>query len=169
MPSDRRSQHSEMAFVCFFVTAALQAKLRQCATAADMQLLMCGVHEIDVDDWQASAEHSGGFDASSRTVRWFWAAVRRMTNEERTALLLFCTGSARAPATGFAHLMGYSGQQQRFRLQRVEGSSERLPTAATCFNTIRLPDSYTDEAQLLGRLRRAMREAEGFDEGAAAV
>ena len=31
-----------------------------------------------------------------------------------------------------------------------------------------LPDSYTDEAQLLGRLRRAMREAEGFDEGAVA-
>jgi hypothetical protein len=152
-----------------FVTAALQAKLRQCATPADLQLLMCGVHEIDVDDWQASAEYSGGFDASSRTVLWFWAAVRRMTNEERSALLLFCTGSARAPATGFAHLMGYAGQRQRFRLQRVEGSSERFPTASTCFNTIRLPDSYTDEAQLLGRLRRAMREAEGFDEGAVAV
>jgi E3 ubiquitin-protein ligase HACE1 len=151
-----------------FVTAALQAKLRQCTTAADMQLLMCGVQEIDVDDWQASADYSGGFDASSRTVLWFWAAVRRMTNEERSKLLLFCTGSARAPATGFAHLMGYSGRQQRFRLQRVEGSSERLPTASTCFNTIRLPGSYTDEAQLLGRLQRAMRESEGFDEGAVA-
>jgi len=152
-----------------FVTAALQAQLRQCATVADVQHLMCGLDEMDVDDWQASAEYSGGFDASSRTVRWFWAAVRRMTNEERSALLLFCTGSARAPATGFAHLVGYSGQQQHFRLQRVEGSSERFPTAATCFNTIRLPDSYTDEAQLLGRLRHAMREAEGFDEGAVAV
>ncbi len=84
-------------------------------------------------------------------------------------MLLFCTGSARAPATGFAHLMGLSGEQQRFRLQRVEGSSERFPTAATCFNTLRLLDSYTDEAQLLGRLRRAMREAGGFDEGAVAT
>ena len=80
-----------------FVTGELRAKLRQCATAADVQLLMCGVQEIDVDDWQASGEYGGGFDASSRTVRWFWAAVRRMTNEERSALLLFCTGSARAP------------------------------------------------------------------------
>ena len=92
-----------------------------------------------------------------------------MANEERGALLLVCTGSVRAPAIGFARLMGYPGQQQQFRLERVEGSSERLPTAATCFNTIRLPDSYTGEAQLLGRLRRAMREAEGFDEGAVAV
>ena len=151
-----------------FVTAALQASLRQCATAIDMQLLMCGVQEIDVDDWQASTEYDGGFDASARTVRWFWVAVRRMTNEERSALLLFCTGSARAPATGFAHLMGHSGQQQRFQLQRVEGNSERLPTASTCFNTLRLPDSYTGEAQLLTSLRRAMSETEGFDEGAVA-
>jgi hypothetical protein len=152
-----------------FVAAQLRAKLRQCAAAADMQLLMCGVQEIDVDDWQASAAYSGGFDASPRTVRWLWAVVRQMANEERGALLLVCTASVRAPAIRFARLMGYSGQQQQVRLERVEGSSERLPTAATCFNTIRLPDSYTDEAQLLGRLRRAMREAEGFDEGAVAV
>ena len=33
----------------------------------------------------------------------------------------------------------------------------------------RVRDSYTDEAQLLERLRRAMREAEGFDEGAVAA
>jgi E3 ubiquitin-protein ligase HACE1 len=152
-----------------FVTGELRAKLRQCATAADVQLLMCGKQEIDVDDWEASAECRGGFDASSRTVRWFWAAVRGMSNEERNSLLRFCTGSTRAPATGFAHLMGHSGPPQRFRLLRVEGDSERLPTASTCFNTIRLPDSYTSEAQLLERLRRAFREADGFDEGAVAV
>jgi hypothetical protein len=95
-----------------------------------MQLLMCGVQEIDVDDWQASAAYSGGFDASSRTVRWLWAVVRQMANEERGALLLVCTGSVRAPAIGFARLMGHSGEPQEFRLERVEGSSERLPTAS---------------------------------------
>ena len=152
-----------------FVTAELRATLQQCATVADLQLLMCGVQEIDVNDWEASAEYAGGFDARSPTVRWFWSAVRCMTNEERSALLHFCTGSARVPATGFSTLMGYSGQQQRFRLECTEGGSERLPTAPTCFNTLRLPDTYTGEAQLLERLRRAMREAQGFDEGAVAV
>ena len=95
---------------------------------------------------------------------------------QRAQLLQFCTGSARAPATGFAELMGYGGNQQRFCLQRVrtlrralatsaharsredkrilphraalslarlaqqvEGEAGRLPTAATCFNTLRLP------------------------------
>jgi len=152
-----------------FVNAELRAKLRQCVTVQDMEFLMCGVQEIDVGDWQASAEYSGGFDASSATVRWFWAAVRRMTNEERGKLLRFCTGSTCAPATGFRQLMGYSGQQQRFRLQCVVGSSERLPTASTCFNTLRLPSSYAGEAQLLERLRCAMLEAGGFDEGAVVV
>ena len=38
---------------------------------------------------------------------------------QRAQLLQFCTGSARAPATGFAELMGYGGNQQRFCLQRV--------------------------------------------------
>ena len=147
------------------MTAELRATLRQCATVADLQLLICGV---DVDDWEASAEYAGGFDARSPTVRWFWSAVRCMINEERSSLLHFCTGSARVPATGFATLMGYSGQQQRFRLQRAEGCSERLPTALTCFNTLRLPDAYAGEAQLLERLRCAMREVQGFDEGAVA-
>eukprot|EP01046_Picozoa_sp_COSAG06_P093943 COSAG06_NODE_40113_length_405_cov_0.954248_1_plen_42_part_10 len=41
--------------------------------------------------------------------------------------------------------MGYGGQQQRFTLQLVPGREEEgsnnlnLPTAATCFNTLRLP------------------------------
>ena len=99
---------------------------------------------------------------------------------QRAQLLQFCTGSARAPATGFAELMGYGGNQQRFCLQRVrplrralvtfahawlrkherialteltemprrlaeqvEGEGGRLPTAATCFNTLRLPACET--------------------------
>ena len=147
----------------------LWEKTCQCLTAEDMGLLVCGMDEIDFDDWKASTEYSGGFNARSPTVRWFWSVVRRMTNWERRALLRFCTGSARPPAAGFAHLMGYSGQQQRFRLQRVEGGSERLPTAATCFNTLRLPDNYTGKVQLLERLQRAMHEGGGFDEGAVAV
>ena len=101
-------------------------------------------------------------------MRWFWAVLRGMSNEDRSTVLHFCTGSARAPAAGFANLMGYAGQRQRFQLVCMEGGSEHLPTASTCFNTLRLPGTYSGEAQLLKRLRRAMREGGGFDEGAVA-
>ena len=38
---------------------------------------------------------------------------------QRAQLLQFCTGSARAPATGFAGLMGYADNPQQFCMQRV--------------------------------------------------
>jgi hypothetical protein len=121
---------------------------------------------------------------------------------QRAQLLQFCTGSARAPATGFAALMGYGGNQQRFTLQRVRPAAAepqhllsptcphpfapnpphprpnclrlqvpeeggRLPTASTCFNTLRLP-AYASEAALAERLRVALANSEGFDEHAVA-
>ena len=62
----------------------------------------------------------------------------------------------------------YSGARHLFELQVVDGEASRLPTAATCFNTLRLP-WYTSEQQLRDRLMVAMAGAGGFDEGAVAV
>ena len=150
-----------------FLDEALVAKLRACCTVAEFQLMLCGAPEIDVDDWQASTEYRGGYSAGSDQVKWFWAEVRGMTPEERGQLLFFCTGSARAPATGFANLMGYSGQQQRFTIQRDDRGTERPPTAATCFNTLKLPP-YASAETLAAKLRLIF-WAEGFHEGAVAT
>ena len=90
-----------------------------------------------------------------------------MTPAERGQLLFFCTGSARAPATGFADLMGYSGQQKRFAIERDDRGVERPPTAATCFNTLKLPP-YPSSRMLAAKLRLTF-WAEGFHEGAVAT
>ena len=37
-----------------FVSDELRASLRECCTVGDIQLLISGVAEIDVDDWEAS-------------------------------------------------------------------------------------------------------------------
>lgn len=83
-------------------------------------------------------------------------------------MLDFCTGSAQAPATGFANLMGYGNNQQKFCLELLAGGPDRLPTAATCFNKLKMP-RYTSEEQLRERLLLAISSAQGFDEGAVAV
>ena len=150
-----------------FMNEALMTKLRACCSVAEFQLMLCGAPEIDVDDWQASAEYRGGYSAGSDQVKWFWAEVRAMTPEERGQLLFFCTGSARAPATGFANLMGYSGQQQRFTIECDDRGIERPPTAATCFNTLKLPPYAS--AQTLAAKVRLIFWAEGFHEGAVAA
>ena len=51
------------------------------------------------------------------------------------------------------------------RLQKVDGPSSRLPTAATCFNTLRLPEHQSRES-LAATLDTALREGAGFDETA---
>jgi len=152
-----------------FFSAELLARLRRECTPTDVKLLLCGAPEIDVDDWQASATYRGdGLAAGSQEVVWFWSVVRAMGKEARAKLLDFCTGSAQAPATGFANLMGYSGSQQRFCLELIAGGSDMFPTAATCFNTLKMP-RYTSREQLRERLLMAMNSAQGFDEGAVAV
>ena len=129
---------------------------------------MCGVTDIDVDDWEASSAYSGGFTASTPVVLWFWMRVRAMSREERAALLHFCTGSIRAPALGFASLMGYNGTPHRFTIAfSPHGDIGRLPTASTCFNTLKLPE-YTSLVQLNQKLSQAVANSSGFDEAALA-
>jgi hypothetical protein len=107
---------------------------------ADIQLLMCGVATIDLDDWRGATNYLGGFNATSQTVQWFWSVVSQMDPAQQASLMFFSTGSSRVPAGGFAELVGYNGQQQqRFTLQAMPGTAgSNLPTAATCFNTLRL-------------------------------
>ena len=52
------------------------------AEQAEFQLMLCGVDEISVDDWEESSEYTG-YTAASEQVRWFWAAVRDFSAEER--------------------------------------------------------------------------------------
>ena len=91
-----------------------------------------------------------------------------MTQEEQGKLLHFCTGSVRAPATGFANLMGYQGQQQRFTIERDPRGAERLPVASSCFNKLLLP-AYASRETLAAKLRLAISLSEGFHEAAVAV
>jgi E3 ubiquitin-protein ligase HACE1 len=143
-----------------------QTILRKCCTSAELQLLVCGMPNIDVIDWRAHTEYSG-FAATDDVVAWFWSLVDEMPTAERAKLLAFSTGSARVPATGFANLMGYNGARTRFKIERLDGSAQRLPVAQTCFNTLKLA-AYPSKRMLEEKLLVAMQESGGFDEAVAA-
>jgi len=61
--------------------------------------------------------------------------------------------------------MGYNGSVQRFQIRRANGGNHRLPTAATCFNTLFLP-AYSSEQVLRERCLVAIRCGSEFDEEA---
>ena len=68
-------------------------------------------------------------------------------------MLKFATGSDRAPINGLSSLT--------FVISRNGPDSDRLPTSHTCFNHLLLPD-YASEEKLEDKLKRAIRQAEGF-------
>ena len=112
-------------------------------TEHDLALLLGGVPQIDVADWK---KHTclDGFSLSDQQVAWFWRCVTAMSAEERGLLLKLATGASAPPAGGFKELQGMAGPQM-FTLQRVSAPSHHLPTASTCFNTLKMPTYATFE------------------------
>ena len=128
--------------------------------AQELELLISGLPEIDVDDLHAHTEYHG-FSATSPVVAWFWAVVRSLTKEDLARLLMFVTGSSKVPLGGFAALQGISGPQ-KFQIHKAYGGGARLCTAHTCFNQLDLPE-YSSADELRERLMLAIHEGnEGF-------
>lgn len=125
----------------------------------ELELLICGLPEVDVDDLRANTMYKG-WQPGSRVVRWFWDIVSDFTEADKAKLLLFVTGTSRVPIEGFSHLRGMNGLQ-RFQISRGSGT-DRLPSAHTCFNQLELP-SYSNKRKLLEKLLLAIQEgSEGF-------
>ncbi|XP_030021451.1 E3 ubiquitin-protein ligase Su(dx) [Manduca sexta] len=124
----------------------------------ELELMLCGMQEVDVDDWQRNTIYRH-YTRSSKQVLWFWQFVRQMDNEKRARLLQFVTGTCRVPVGGFAELMGSNGPQ-RFCIEKV-GKDTWLPRSHTCFNRLDLPP-YKSYEQLCEKLNYAIEETEGF-------
>lgn len=115
----------------------------------EVELLISGLPDIDVDDWKNNTTYTN-YSASSPQIQWFWRAVRSFDVEERAKLLQFATGTSKVPLHGFKELAGVNGVS-KFSIHRDYGSNERLPSSHTCFNQIDLPEYESYET-----LRHAM-------------
>jgi E3 ubiquitin-protein ligase HUWE1 len=98
----------------------------------ELELLISGLPEIDVDEWKNNTEYHN-YSASSSQIQWFWRAVRSFDKEERAKLLQFVTGTSKVPLNGFKELEGMNGVS-KFNIHRDPGNKDRLPSSHTCFN-----------------------------------
>ncbi|GMI83160.1 ubiquitin-protein ligase 2 [Hibiscus trionum] len=129
----------------------------------EMELLISGLPEIDLDDMRANTEYSG-YSAASPVIQWFWEVVQGFSKEDKARLLQFVTGTSKVPLEGFSALQGISGSQ-KFQIHKAYGSADHLPSAHTCFNQLDLPE-YPSKEHLEERLLLAIHEAnEGFGFG----
>jgi E3 ubiquitin-protein ligase HUWE1 len=110
----------------------------------ELELLISGLPDIDVEDWRNNTEYHN-YTSSSPQIQWFWRAVRSFDKEERAKLLQFVTGTSKVPLNGFKELEGMNGFS-RFNIHRDYGNKDRLPSSHTCFNQLDLPeyDGYED-------------------------
>ncbi|KAM6298704.1 E3 ubiquitin-protein ligase Itchy homolog [Aegotheles albertisi] len=126
--------------------------------AKELEVLLCGMQEIDLNDWQRHTIYRH-YTRTSRQIVWFWQLVKEIDNEKRMRLLQFVTGTCRLPVGGFADLMGSNGPQ-KFCIEKV-GKENWLPRSHTCFNRLDLPP-YKNYEQLKEKLLFAIEETEGF-------
>ena len=128
----------------------------------ELEMAMCGLPHIDIDDWKAHMRYGSPFTAESEVVKWFWEAVTAFSHDERARLLQFATGTSNVPVEGFQGLQSTRGKLCLFKLSPVTLETSQLPRAHTCFNTIDLP-LYTDKALVAKNLRLVIDiEAMGF-------
>ncbi|GAA5802989.1 hypothetical protein HPULCUR_008464 [Helicostylum pulchrum] len=124
----------------------------------ELELLIGGIAEIDIDDWKKHTDYRG-YTEQDDVIQWFWKCIRTWDSEKKSRLLQFTTGTSRIPVNGFKDLQGSDGPR-RFTIEK-SGQDTQLPKAHTCFNRIDMPPYKTYEA-LVAKLTMAVEETVGF-------
>ncbi|GAB9465856.1 Hect e3 ubiquitin ligase [Globisporangium polare] len=106
--------------------------------AEELDYLLCGSQEIDVNDWIKWSVHSA-YLALTPALKNFWDVVREMPNEYKRRLLQFTTGCSRVPLIGFRGLTSYDGKVCHFTIKALSSSMPQIIRSHACFNRIDLP------------------------------
>lgn len=132
----------------------------------ELELLMCGMPNIDMEDWMDQTEYSGEYDREGpnhEVCVWFWEIVEAYDHEMKARLLQFVTGTSGVPSRGFCSLQGNDGNVRKFTLHGVTLETCVFPRSHTCFNRIDLP-LYEDKEDCEEKLKIAITmAATGFD------
>ncbi len=98
----------------------------------ELELLISGMPEIDIDDLKANTEYNN-YKPSDKKIQWFWNILYGFTHEERALFIQFVTGTSKVPLEGFKSLKGMRGIQ-KFNIHKGFGGSKKtLPSAHTWY------------------------------------
>ena len=162
-----RIRNQSAAFVAGFRRLVDPEWLRPFAPE-ELRLLISGAGGgVDVDDLRRAATYSGGYTADHPTIGYLWEAVREFSAEEQRAFLRFVTACPNTPLLGFAQLapafcVHRGGMRGGSSSAEADADLDRLPTAATCMNMLKLPP-YASKEQVKSKLLYAVTAGAGFD------
>jgi ubiquitin-protein ligase E3 C len=122
----------------------------------ELQNLISGGNEsIDVEDWKNYTVYQGNYHKDHPVIETFWEVVVSFSEDEKRKLLRFATSRSFPPLFGFRNLL------PNFAIQN-SGSTDRLPTASTCLNLLKLPP-LEDFDLLKEKLLCAIESDAGFE------
>ncbi|GAB7361531.1 hypothetical protein MBLNU230_g1586t1 [Neophaeotheca triangularis] len=124
----------------------------------ELELLIGGIADIDVEDWKKHTDYRG-YTEQDPVVQNFWKCVRQWDAEQKSRLLQFATGTSRIPVNGFKDLQGSDGPR-RFTIEK-SGEVSQLPKSHTCFNRLDMPP-YASFDVMQQKLTWAVEETVGF-------
>lgn len=125
-------------------------------TSYELKTLISGSEkDFDLEDLRKNTEY-GGFTDDSITIQHFWMALSSFTPEERRKFLKFVFSVPTAPLKGFHSL------NPLFGIRNAGDETNRLPTASTCINLLKLPD-YKDYNTLREKLLTAINSDSRFE------
>lgn len=122
----------------------------------ELQVLISGAEiPVDITDLRLHAKYGGNFESTHPTIEIFWEVVQAFSDEEKRQLLKFVTSLSRPPLLGFKDL------DPPFTIQDAV-DTDRLPSASTCMNLLKLPPFQT-AAVLREKLLYAITANSGFE------
>jgi len=106
----------------------------------ELQQLIGGASiPIDLIDLQRNVVYGGGYDSSHPTIRMLWEVLQELDQDLQRKFLKFVTSCSRPPLLGFSEL------NPSFSIRRSGEEEDRLPTASTCVNLLKLPEYKSKE------------------------
>lgn len=152
----------------------------------ELQFLISGVQgAINIDDLRRNTVYSN-YSEDDEPVQFFWQILEEFSPELQRKFLFFVTSSYNvrpeevvrvASADGWnlitemlwpvhrslqSPLLGFSHLSPKFSIIRADSAEDRLPTAATCMNLLRLP-SYASLELMRSKLQYAVEANAGFE------
>lgn len=96
----------------------------------ELELLIGGIADIDVEDWKKHTDYRG-YQEQDEVIQNFWRAIGKWDAEQKSRLLQFATGTSRIPVNGFKDLQGSDGPR-RFTIEKA-GEVGALPKSHTWY------------------------------------
>ena len=135
---------------------AIKPDLFSLFCAPELQILISGNNTMSLKDLKPFTRYIG-YTAFDRNILRLWSILEDFSKADSGLFLKFVTSCERPPSLGFASL------QPQFTIQLVACNDDlRLPSASTCFNTLKLP-TYSSQEIMKNRLLTSIRSNAGFD------